>query len=243
MEQKFREWLIQRGNSGAATSYPKAIYQISEHYSKETGNNVNIYSVIDQNLISQIAHDYKQSGRFSAFGYEQRARFRNAIARYSEFFVQQPHSEFQSVATEPPSNPIDESLETQIAVGNNFAYERDLQTSLCAQISELFPNHKIFGNNSSGIEYSIGGRRIDVLLESKDGEELLAVELKSGVADFKVFGQISMYIGLLMERFPDKKIGGVIIAGAIDSSLKQACSITNRITLKIYRMSLELDDV
>lgn len=51
MEQKFREWLIQRGNSAAATSYPKAIHKISEHYSKETGNNVNIYSVIDQNLI------------------------------------------------------------------------------------------------------------------------------------------------------------------------------------------------
>jgi RecB family endonuclease NucS len=105
---------------------------------------------------------------------------------------------------------------------------------------KALPTHD-FGNELLGIEYSIGGKRIDVLLENEDGE-LLAVELKSGVADFKVFGQISMYIGLLMDQFPEKKISGVIIAGAIDSSLKQACSITDRVALKIYRMSIELDD-
>jgi hypothetical protein len=231
MEQKFREWLVQRGNTGAASSYPKAIKLISEHYSKETGNNTNIYSIKDQILISEIAHDYSQTGRFSKFGFEQKGRFRAAIARYSEFFVQHDRTD---PLPDPPEEP-------DPAIRNNFAYERDLQTSLCAQISELFPGYKIFGNEFLGIEYSIGGKRINVLLENEDGE-LLAVELKSGVADFKVFGQISMYIGLLMDQFPEKKISGVIIAGAIDSSLKQACSITDRITLKIYRMSIELDD-
>ena len=68
------------------------------------------------------------------------------------------------------------------------------------------------------------------------------VELKSGVADFKVFGQISMYIGLLQKQFANKSISGVIVAGTIDASLRQACEITDKIELKIYRMSIELEN-
>jgi hypothetical protein len=51
-----------------------------------------------------------------------------------------------------------------------------------------------------------------------------------------------MYIGLLQEQFPAKTGSGVIVAGAIDPSLKQACATTDRVTLKLYRMSIELDD-
>jgi len=35
-------------------------------------------------------------------------------------------------------------------------------------------------------------------LENKVENTLLAIELKAGTADFRVFGQISMYIGLLV---------------------------------------------
>jgi hypothetical protein len=224
-------WLIQRGNPGAAISYPPAINQISEHYSRETGTPTNIYQLTDQTLISAIAHDYRL-GRFVAYGREQGGRYRAAIGRYSEFFLHHDNPEGQELPEEQDT-----------LAGNSFAYENDLQTSLCAQISELFPEYKIFGNNSMGIEYSVGGKRIDVLLESKDGEGLLAIELKSGIADYKVFGQIAMYIGLLKDQFPQKKISGVIVAGKIDPSLKLACSITDRIALKVYRMSIELDEV
>ncbi|MGB7816489.1 MAG: hypothetical protein WBL28_09095, partial [Methylotenera sp.] len=60
--------------------------------------------------------------------------------------------------------------------------------------------------------------------------------------DFKVFGQISMYIGLLKRQFPERNISGVIIAGSIDDSLVQASEITDKISLKTYRMSIELED-
>jgi hypothetical protein len=240
MEQAFHNWLIKRGNSAAANSYPRAIHTISDHYSKETGTKTNIYSIQGQLAVSEIAHDYSQTGKYAQFGYEQHGRFRAAIGRYSEFFVQHVNEEpLASIKVEAQTAELpDQSTQAS----SNFAYEKDLQTSLCAQITELFPDYKIFGNGLLGIEYSIGGKRIDVLLESKDGHKLLAVELKSGIADFKVFGQISMYIGLLTEQFPNHKISGIIVAGGIDSSLKQACSITNRITLKTYRMSIELDD-
>ena len=111
------------------------------------------------------------------------------------------------------------------------------------QIKNLFPNYKIYGDKSEGIEYSIENHRIDVLLENIETENLLAVELKSGNADYKVFGQISMYIGLLQEKFPKKNVKGVIIAGSIHNGLKQAVSITDKIELKKYSMKIELEEI
>ena len=128
------------------------------------------------------------------------------------------------------------------SLNQNFSYDKDLQTSLCLQINTLFPEYKIFGKNSEGIEYTINNRRIDVLLEHLETKDLLAIELKSGIADYKVFGQISMYLGLLKEKFPDKKAKGVVIAGSIQDSLKQAVMITDKIELKTYRMSIELEE-
>lgn len=237
MEQQFKNWLIKRGYSetGAANSYSRAIPQISEHYSKNIGQHIDIYSVSDQNTISQIAHDYSQSGKYSEFGYEQHGRYRAAISRYSEFFVHKN----KIVNPENPGEIIEKESELP---QTNFAYEKDLQTTLCAQISELFSGYKIFGESNLGVEYSIGGRKIDVLLEHINSGDILAVELKSGVADFKVFGQISMYLGLLQKQFPNKTISGVIVAGIIDKSLRQACEITDKVELKIYRMSIELEN-
>jgi len=235
MENQFREWLKERGNTGAANSYPKAINKISKHYSEETNTQTDLYHIENQHLISEIAHDYSQSGRFSDFGYKQHSLFRAAIARYSEFFVNHLNNNALLDVESPESEEIAD------VCSSNFAYEKDLQTTLCAQISELFPEYQIYGG-LRGVEYSIGGKRIDVLLEHHNNGSLLAVELKSGLADYKVFGQISMYLGLLKEEFPNKEIKGVIVAGAIDQSLKMACLITNLISLKVYRMTLELED-
>ena len=80
------------------------------------------------------------------------------------------------------------------------------------------------------------------MLEHIDTKNLLAIELKSGEANFKVFGQISMYIGLLEEKFPQKNVQGMIIAGSIQDSLKQATRITDKVSLNTYRMKIELEE-
>lgn len=239
MESIFKNWLLKRGNKGAAASYPKAINQISEHYSKQTGDVTDIYKIKDQNKISEIARDYSQSGKFSEFGYEQHGRYRAAIGRYSDFFVES-RGEDQDTEEALADELVVDTLESESPT--NFAYEKDLQTALCSHISELFPEHHIFGGLGIGVEYSIGGKRIDVLLEHEKTKDLLVVELKSGEADFKVFGQISMYIGLLSRQFPERKISGVIIAACIDDSLIHTCEITDKVSLKTYRMSIELED-
>lgn len=236
MEMMFKNWLIKRGNKGAANTYPSLIHKISEHYSAQIGEKINIYKLKDHLKVSEIAHDYSTKGKFSEFGYTYHGGPRNAIARYSEFFVASrgEEGEFQEEFIAEP--------ETEEADFQTFAYEKDLQTALCSQISELFPGYQIFGGLGIGVEYSIGGKRIDVLLENEENKDLLVVELKSGEADFRVFGQISMYIGLLNQQFPEKNIKGVIVAGAINESLVQACKITDKVSLQTYRMNIELED-
>ena len=114
MEYQFKEWLIQQGKPSAAKNYPQAINLVSQHYSKATGQKVNIYEITDQVLISEIAHAYGQSGKYSDYGYEQHSRFRCAINRYAEFFVQSQKPEILTPAIE----------ETEVAATEtNFAYE------------------------------------------------------------------------------------------------------------------------
>jgi hypothetical protein len=139
------------------------------------------------------------------------------------------------------SESLDDEDFDYVEISNNFSYERDLKASMLFQITELFPEHKIYGENNEGVEYLIGGKRIDILLEKKDGS-LFAIELKSGNANYKVFGQLSMYLGLLMEKFPEKEISGCIVAGEIDNTLKSATKMTKLITLKTYKMKLELQN-
>lgn len=156
------------------------------------------------------------------------------------------------------NNSVNENIETNVVTKNtdaieeiensesiqsqNFVYETDLQNSLVRQAEEFFPGYKIYGDNLEGIEYQIEGKRIDLLLENITENKLLAIELKANVADFKVYGQISMYLNLLEEQFPNKKIEGVIIAGAIDNSLKIAIRRDKLVKLKSYKMQLELID-
>jgi predicted nuclease of restriction endonuclease-like (RecB) superfamily len=125
----------------------------------------------------------------------------------------------------------------------SFTYEKDLQNSLISQAEELFQGYKIFGENGEGIEYNINGKRIDILLEHKTENKLLVVELKAGKADYKTFGQIAMYIGPLLQKYPDKQISGVIIAGEIDESLKMSISAYNNVKTMTYEMKLKLDEV
>jgi len=235
MQDKFKKWLIHTKKSkNTAYSYAISINNISHHYSQNESVNIDIYKITDINLLSKISKCYSQTGKYKEFGNKGAGTKRNAIARYVEFFT------WDVTSTKSTSKKDEENLnnkETQ-----NFSYEKDLQISLCSQISELFPQYKIYGENSEGIEYSIENRRIDVLLENIETNDLMVVELKAGVADYKVYGQIAMYIGLLQNNFKSKNVSGVIIAGAIDDSLKQAASISSTVDLRTYFMKIKLEE-
>lgn len=240
MIEYFENWLIKTENKSNQTAYnyAKAINRISKHYSQKTNQDLNLYSVTDLPKLKTIKELYSTSGKYSEFGHTGNGTNRAAINSLYRFRENTVNFDFQnSVKIERDERKTDEK--EIVENSNNFSYERDLKNSIVYQISELFPNYQIFGFENEGIEYLIGGKRIDILLEKTNGD-LLVVELKSGIANFKVFGQVSMYLGLLMEKFPDREIKGCIIAGEIDDSLKNASRITKLVELMTYTMKLEL---
>lgn len=241
MNKHFENWLKETENKSGQTAYnyAKAINRISKHYSENTKQNINLYSVTDLSNLKTIKDLYGTSGIYSEYGHTGNGTNRAAINSLYRFRENTVNTIF------PADNEILEDVITDDSESNsmknstNFSYERDLKSSIVFQINELFPDYKIFGFEDEGIEYSIGGKLIDILLENTNGN-LLAVELKSGRAKFDVFGQISMYLGLLMDKFPEREIKGCIIAGEIDNSLKNASKITDLVTLMSYTMKLEL---
>ena len=187
-------------------------------------------------FLKKIEELYSTIGKYANIGYEGNGTVRNAIKAFYKF---------QMESNSPLTSEFMESAEDNFNINvdfenlTNFSYERDLKNSMVSQIRELFPGYKIFGEKNEGVEYLIEGKRIDILLE-KDDESLLAIELKSGLANYSVFGQISMYLGLLMERFPNKIIRGCIVAGEIDKTLQSATKTSELISLMTYKMKLEL---
>ncbi|MCC7571014.1 DUF1016 family protein [Candidatus Micrarchaeota archaeon] len=226
-------------------SYAYSIDKISNHYFEQTGKKIDIYQLNDTALLKSIKDDYGIGGRFVLFGKGGNGTIRNAIATFYRFIKETNPLRNDSSDSQ---NTVDESLQSNdnnddeiVAYDYNFTYERDLKNALVNQVGDLFPGYKVYGSTQEGIEYEINGKKIDVLLENIVDNSMLVVELKSGVADFRVYGQISMYLGLVSEKFPDRQIRGIIIAGKIDKSLHFASKITNKISLKTYQMQLTLD--
>jgi hypothetical protein len=87
MIQEFKNWLIGRGNIGAANGYPCAINRLSTHYSENIGENVDIYSLRDIDVVNEIARKYRQDGIYSNYGDEGHGLYRCAIAKYSVFLT------------------------------------------------------------------------------------------------------------------------------------------------------------
>ncbi|WP_373060494.1 endonuclease NucS domain-containing protein [Zunongwangia sp. H14] len=245
-EESFKNWLIQNGQDTrtiqSRISNCKTVERyegnLDDHFIKDNGLSLLkklSYSTEDERRNISAKHKIPINGNIRNGS----ATLKQATKLYMTF-----RNDYKSdpIDKQTIQNEDQDDLDLEYSVeNNNFSYERDLKNSMVLQIHELFPDYKIYGENNEGIEYLIEGKRIDILLENNQGG-LLVIELKSGVANYKVFGQISMYLGLLMEQFPDRDIKGCIVAGEIDSTLQNASKMTDRISLKTYIMKLELKD-
>ncbi|MEC4724273.1 endonuclease NucS [Shewanella sp. D64] len=269
MREQFESFLEQNQVGSKSGEYVESINVISKHYSQQVSMPVDIYDT-NTSSFEKISKLYSTRGKFAPFVTEQSLPVRKALSMYQkmlhkiqdsilmqsiEDFVKESDStsDERALCWKAVSESLEQqvfanrSIQTQNIQSNfeslNFAYEKDLQKTLCKQILYLFPEYQIYGGLTIGVEFKIETRRIDVLLEHKTDNSLLVIELKSGKADFKVFGQLSMYMGLIKREFPDKVIQGLIIAGEIDESLSQATETNNNVKLMTYEMSIELKEM
>ncbi|UAB71952.1 DUF91 domain-containing protein [Vibrio sp. SCSIO 43132] len=269
MKEEFKHWLTESGKALDFPAYSDSINRLSNHYSNQTGEEFDIYELEDCRELNKLRRLYAKKGKFSEIGDEKNGSVRTALSYYTKFRSQQMvHQQneilmqaVEDFCTENSSNELNEyrkevqqyceQLPSVASKSNGieldastmcFTYERDLQQLLCMQVAELFPGYEIFGGVEVGIEYPVGSRRIDVLLEKTSDQSLLVVELKSGVADFRVFGQISMYMGLVSREFCEHTVEGAIVAGQIDDSLVQAAETNSSIKLMTYQVGIKLEE-
>lgn len=83
---------------------------------------------------------------------------------------------------------------------------------------------------------------IDILAISKDGSELLVLELKKGRASDVVVGQTQRYMGYVMDELaePGQQVRGAIVALEDDLKLRRALRATSNIRFFRYQVSFTL---
>jgi restriction system protein len=145
--------------------------------------------------------------------------------------------------TTPSLIASDESVEDPTV----FALEKHLEEFLVHNWSatELGKNYDIFSEDGElvGQQYPSDTGPIDILALSKDGKELLVVELKKGRASDVVVGQVQRYMGYVLEELaePEQTVRGVILALEDDIRLQRSLKVTNNIDFYRYEVSFSLE--
>jgi len=127
-----------------------------------------------------------------------------------------------------------------------FALEKHLEDFLVANWSqtELGKSYSIFIDEGEpvGQQYPTDTGPIDILAASKDGKELLVVELKKGRASDAVIGQVQRYMGYVLDELAEagQSVRGCIIALEDDLRLRRALRATSNIDFYRYEVSFKL---
>lgn len=162
-------------------------------FPKKWNENIDVYTINDLATLKKLVELFSSVANYSEIGHEGCGTVRNSIKAYYKF---KQNADDLSYELADPEIKIKNDEITDLSI-TNFSYERDLKNSMVLQISELFPEYKIFGKKNEGMEYLIEVKWIDILLENENGV-LMAVGLKSRSCEiqgfrstFNVFGFIN----------------------------------------------------
>jgi restriction system protein len=137
------------------------------------------------------------------------------------------------------------SSDTSIEDPGSFALEKHLEDFLVENWAgtDLGKRYDIYRDETgTGQQFRTDTGAIDILAVSKDGKELLVVELKKGRASDAVVGQTLRYMSFVQEELAEKKqkVRGVIIALEDDPKLRRALKMTPSIEFFRYQISFKL---
>ena len=140
--------------------------------------------------------------------------------------------------------PEDEEDVEQPEVGE-FAYERDLQHFLSKNLSLIETGLRLYEEEGiTGVEFPVGGRRIDILALDEDNDYVV-IELKVSRGYDRVVGQLLRYMAWIKRNQADdgQNVRGIIVARQISEDLLLACSELDSVGLYEYQLSVSLQKV
>jgi restriction system protein len=139
------------------------------------------------------------------------------------------------------------SVDSTIEDHSVFALEKHLEDFLVKNWSTtvLAKKYDIFTEDGEvvGQQYPSDTGPLDILAVSKDGKELLVVELKRGRASDAVVGQIQRYMGYVKGELaePGQTVKGLIIALEDDLKIQRALSVCTNIDFYTYKIQFTLE--
>lgn len=129
------------------------------------------------------------------------------------------------------------------ATGTAFAYEEHLRDYLAKHLHILESGMTLWsGSEMESVEFSIEGRRIDIL--AKDNQNVpVVVELKVSRGHEKTIGQCLYYRAKIKELMKVDRVRIFIVAEEISPELKLAAKEVSDVTLFEYSLSMTVRPV
>ncbi len=151
------------------------------------------------------------------------------------------------LAHQENKSELDEPDLQQDQLSSEFAYERDLQRYLAKNLHAIEAGLRLWEDEDgaiNGIEFDVGGRRIDILAVDMN-ENLVVIELKVSRGYDRVVGQLLRYMAWIEQHqaSENQRVRGIIIAREISNDLKLATSKINDVQLFEYTLSIELNRI
>ncbi len=143
--------------------------------------------------------------------------------------------------------PADVEAAIKLALAESdpeFASESLLHHNCAQCLSDIEPGLTLYRKGRrTGIEFDVGGRRIDILAVDSTGS-LVVIELKRPEAHDRVIGQLLRYMGWIRQNVakPNQRVRGVIIARQFTRDLRLAASTHQDIQLKQYEVRITYKD-
>ena len=201
---------------------------------------------------AQRHHDNQIWGAIKDWFYDNKVRARAVVlAKYdkSETIEGCPvvHLEVQQSAVDvpgelPPEEEVPELALQECASEIPLSLERQLEDFLAANLGLIEPGLKLYvdEDGQQGKQYPTDVGTIDLLCCRPSGD-LLVIELKRGRSSDQAVGQISRYIGWVKAQLAaDRSVFGLILVHERDDSLKYAVMANDKLTLRYFKLRLEL---
>jgi len=155
----------------------------------------------------------------------------------------QPEAGINPQLSPGESDPdLDDQENVEVGKGSKFAMEAHLRDYLAINLRELEHGLTLWNLNPPSVEYSISGKRIDILAKDVQGVPVV-IELKLDKGYDKVVGQGLLYQALISKQLNVPKVRVILVANEISDELKMACSQQLDVALFEYAITMKIAKV
>lgn len=230
---EFRAWLAANYTPNSAATHFSQAKKVDEAYG-------DLDTIFDAGEIENVASELNYSSQDAKLGkpnpskiqagnnlYTNLAAYKSSLRCYARF--RENESEFNSeTAIEIAGQVIKEKHD-----GKQFELERHLQSEIRREVGQLEPGLQII---DEGLERSVESGFIDILARDETGG-LVVIELKAGLAKRDAIGQITGYMGDLIQEEPNTPVRGILVAADFDKSCRSGVRAIPDLVLRQYRFS------